>query len=130
MTRLFLSYRRDESAALAGRIHDRLVTEFGAENIFFDVDSIPFGEDFREHIASMVRQCDAMLVLIGQNWTTVACVPFLSVGRRLAFPHAALSASSRRMTSGSRSIAIRSARAGASGVLRRCSQSRSVEMGR
>ena len=44
--------------------------------------------------------------------------------------YAALSASSRRMASGSRSIASRSARAGASGTLRCCSQSRKVVTGR
>jgi hypothetical protein len=44
--------------------------------------------------------------------------------------YAALSASNRRMTSGPRSMANNSARAGASGVLRCCSQSRKVVMGR
>jgi ATP-dependent protease HslVU (ClpYQ) peptidase subunit len=44
--------------------------------------------------------------------------------------YATLSASSFRITSGSRSIASKSARAGASGVLRCCSQSRNVVIGR
>ena len=44
--------------------------------------------------------------------------------------YAALSASNFRMTSGLRSMASRGARAGASGVLRCCSQSRKVVMGK
>ena len=50
--------------------------------------------------------------------------------RRICRYYAALSASNRRMSSGSRSIANNNARAGASGVLRCCSQSRKVVMGR
>ena len=53
------------------------------------------------------------------------------VGTRLKPKHyATASASNRRMTSGSRSIANNNARAGASGMLRCCSQSRSVVTGR
>ncbi|MGQ0677139.1 MAG: SUMF1/EgtB/PvdO family nonheme iron enzyme [Rhodospirillales bacterium] len=53
---------------MAGRIYDRLTARYGAENVFFDVDAIPFGVNFRAHIAGMVAQCDTMLVVIGRNW--------------------------------------------------------------
>src|SRR5712691_8394800 len=51
-------------------------------------------------------------------------------GLRRYAAYAVVSASSQRMTSGSRSIASNRARAGASGVLRCCSQSRKVVIGR
>ncbi len=38
--RIFISYRRDDSAGHAGRIHDRLNREFGGDLLFMDVDAI------------------------------------------------------------------------------------------
>jgi formylglycine-generating enzyme len=69
MPKIFLSYRRHESAAAAGRIYDRLRGHFGDGEIFMDVDSIPIGVDFREHITAAVDQCDILLAVIGRNWT-------------------------------------------------------------
>ena len=45
--RVFLSYRRNDDRHLAGRLRDVLATEFGAGNVFLDVDSIGGGKDFR-----------------------------------------------------------------------------------
>ena len=56
MTKIFLSYRRQDSAGAAGRIYDRLRTQFGADNVFVDIDSIPYGLDFRVKIASAVDE--------------------------------------------------------------------------
>src|SRR5882672_7435552 len=49
---VFVSYRREESAHAAGRIYDHLEKEFGYGNVFFDVEGIPIGADFRCHIRS------------------------------------------------------------------------------
>jgi len=53
---------------MTGRIYDRLVQRFGKEAIFKDVDNIPLGVDFRQHIDSIVKTCDVVLVVIGSNW--------------------------------------------------------------
>ena len=45
-TRVFISYRRDDSAGHAGRVHDRLEHEFGRDLLFMDVDAIPLGANF------------------------------------------------------------------------------------
>jgi TIR domain len=68
MSKIFLSYRRQDSAGVAGRISDRLRAHFGEDSLFMDIDSIPFGEDFREHIDSAVAQCKLVLALIGSKW--------------------------------------------------------------
>ena len=68
MAKIFLSYRRQDSAAMAGRIYDRLRAHFGSDAVFMDIDSIPFGEDFREHIDAAVGQCDVVLAVIGTKW--------------------------------------------------------------
>jgi hypothetical protein len=66
--KIFLSYRRDDSADASGRIYDRLVQRFGKEQIFKDVDSIPLGVDFREHLDNVVGRCSLVLVVIGDRW--------------------------------------------------------------
>lgn len=65
---IFISYRRDDSAAVTGRIYDRLVLHFGHEAVFKDVDSIPLGVNFRTYIDSIIAQCAVVLVVIGDRW--------------------------------------------------------------
>ncbi len=69
--RIFISYRREDSQHVAGRLFDRLTAEFGHGNVFKDVDSIPLGDDFREHLQNAVGICNVMFVLIGDKWTAV-----------------------------------------------------------
>ena len=66
--KLFICYRRDDSADVTGRIYDGLVRHFGRDSVFKDVDSIQYGLDFREVLEESVQQCDAMLVVIGRTW--------------------------------------------------------------
>ncbi len=68
MTRIFLSYRRDDSAGFAGRLADALEEEFGAGSVFRDVDDIRPGEDFVTAIQSRLREAAAVLVMIGPRW--------------------------------------------------------------
>jgi formylglycine-generating enzyme required for sulfatase activity len=75
MSKIFLSYRRQDSAGVAGRIYDRLRAHFGDDAIFMDIDAIPFGLDFREHIARAVGQCGVLLAVIGPQWAGQAGAP-------------------------------------------------------
>jgi hypothetical protein len=68
MAKLFISYRREDSGALVGRIYDRLVTHFGVDSVFMDIDSIPYGVDFRDHIGNAVGECDVFIAVIGKQW--------------------------------------------------------------
>jgi hypothetical protein len=68
MANIIISYRRSDSAAIAGRIRDRLAEYYGADAIFMDIDSIPFGIDFRQQIQEVVTKNHIMLVLIGPKW--------------------------------------------------------------
>jgi hypothetical protein len=69
MAKIFISYRRDDNAAMTGRIYDRLQARFGRKGIFMDIDTIPLGVDFRDHLHRAVGQCDALLAVIGRNWS-------------------------------------------------------------
>jgi hypothetical protein len=66
--RIFISYRRTDSADVTGRIYDRLVQRFGKELIFKDVDSIPLGLDFREYVGDVVGRCNLLLAVVGDQW--------------------------------------------------------------
>src|SRR5262249_3824547 len=68
MPHIIISYRRADSDAMAGRIRDRLANHFGDGSIFMDVDSIPFGIDFRDHIKKALAQNDILIAIIGPRW--------------------------------------------------------------
>jgi formylglycine-generating enzyme required for sulfatase activity len=70
-SKVFISYRRDDSAGHAGRVHDRLEREFGAGLLFMDVDAIPLGANFIKVLRDEVAKCDVLLALIGPNWLNV-----------------------------------------------------------
>jgi hypothetical protein len=69
MKKIFLSYRRDDSQAFAARLYERLVERYGKRHVFFDVDSIPIGVDFRVAIERHLSQCSVFLAIIGKEWT-------------------------------------------------------------
>ena len=70
MPKVFISYRRVDSAYFIGRVYDRLEAQFGGDNIFKDVENIPPGQDYREVLGNAVVWCDVMLVVIGPTWLT------------------------------------------------------------
>ncbi len=65
---IFLSYRRADSAAVVDHLYDRLVVKYGKDCIFRDIDNIPLGMDFREHIRTVIAECDIVLAIIGRTW--------------------------------------------------------------
>lgn len=70
MAKIFISYRREDSEYQADRLHSALSRYFknGGDDIFIDIDKIPLGTDFVDHLKNMVGQCEALLALIGRNW--------------------------------------------------------------
>jgi len=66
--KLFINYRREDSAPYAGRLYDRLTAHFGADQVFIDIDQIEPGEDFVEVINRKVGACEIAVVSIGPNW--------------------------------------------------------------
>src|SRR6187399_353236 len=68
MRNIFVSYRREDSSDVTGRIFDYLKTAFGEKHLFKDVDSIQLGTDFRDAIKQGVNQCHVLLAIIGDEW--------------------------------------------------------------
>ena len=69
--KVFICYRRDDSAGHAGRVWDRLEKEFGSDLLFMDVDAIPLGKNFVKVIREAVSKCDVLLAVIGPKWLTL-----------------------------------------------------------
>lgn len=67
---IFLSYRREDSQTWTERIADDLKQHFGNKAVFQDVEAIPPGVDFRQHLQSQLQHCRVVLVLIGPHWVT------------------------------------------------------------
>jgi TIR domain len=68
MPKVVISYRREDSAAIAGRISDRLKTRYGADSVYFDVENNRPGIDYRRHIYSTINKADVLLAVIGPKW--------------------------------------------------------------
>jgi len=71
MPRVFISYRRDDAAAEAGRIADFLREKLGDRDVFFDVETIKGGDDFAADIEKAVGCCDVLLAVIGKMWVSI-----------------------------------------------------------
>jgi len=68
---IFLSYRREDSRADAGRLYDGLSARFGADAVFMDIDDIVAGENFAEKLKETLSGCGTLLVVIGPRWHDV-----------------------------------------------------------
>jgi class 3 adenylate cyclase len=68
MLKIFVSYRREDTLAIVGRIGDRLRAQYGRSNVYIDVEITPPGVDFRHHFMSAIENCDVVLALIGEYW--------------------------------------------------------------
>ncbi|MGH8796088.1 MAG: toll/interleukin-1 receptor domain-containing protein, partial [Caldimonas sp.] len=70
-SRLFISYRRSDAESIARSLFEAFKARLGADRVFFDTASIPFGEDFRRVVGERIAQSAAVLVVIGPSWASV-----------------------------------------------------------
>ncbi len=68
MPKIAISYRRSDSEAMTGRIFDRLIAHYGKDAVFRDIDDIPLGIDFRQHINETLLKTNILLAIIGPEW--------------------------------------------------------------
>jgi len=68
---LFICYRREDTQDAAGRLRDGLVNAYGEARVFMDIDSVPLGIDFVEHVTEQIGKCSAVIVMIGKQWQTI-----------------------------------------------------------
>jgi hypothetical protein len=68
MSSVFVSYRRDETSGYAGRLIDRLNDHFGAERVFFDLQTLEPGVDWVEGLERALDECKVLIAVIGRHW--------------------------------------------------------------
>ena len=68
MAKIFLSYRREDGIARAGRIYDRLVSRFGEDKVFMDLSKITTGADFEDVLDRELESCEVFIAIIGEHW--------------------------------------------------------------
>jgi len=69
---IFVSYRRDDCEAEAGRLRTTLLDQFGDEAVFMDTSSIPPGAKWPSQISSALESAKAVVVIIGPEWIRIS----------------------------------------------------------
>ena len=76
MSKIFISYRRQDSRPVATLIYEPLAkhfeAKFGAGAVFMDVHGIPLGVNFRTYLNEQVAKADLLLALIADRWLASA----------------------------------------------------------
>jgi Caspase domain/TIR domain len=68
MTGIFINYRREDAPGVAGRLFDRLATNYSRREMFMDVDAMKPGLNFVKQIDEQISKCDVVLAIIGPGW--------------------------------------------------------------
>jgi hypothetical protein len=68
---VFISYRRQDSQDVVGRIYDKLIVKYGADNVIRDIDSLTIGRPFPEALDEAVTASAIILVIIGKHWASI-----------------------------------------------------------
>jgi hypothetical protein len=71
MPKIFICYRRSDTAMAAGLLRKELARHFGDQQIFRDKEDVPPGADWREEIRLVLSEpATIVLALIGSRWLT------------------------------------------------------------
>lgn len=69
--KIFISYRRDDSAVASRLLYKELAERVQGGSVFMDVDNIGYGDDFAAVIDRHLADADVVLVVIGPRWHQV-----------------------------------------------------------
>jgi formylglycine-generating enzyme required for sulfatase activity len=65
--KIFISYRRSETAWAARALYERLRRDFG-DRVFIDIEGLSLGVDFTRVIDEHLGFCEVMLAVVGHHW--------------------------------------------------------------
>jgi len=71
MSKVFVSYRREDTQGEAGHLLADLRRRFGEDRVFMDIAAIGPGEDFGLSIERAMADCSVVLVVIGRSWIDI-----------------------------------------------------------
>ena len=64
---IFISYRREDVPAAAGRIFDELSHSYGERSVFIDYANVLVGQEI-ERILDRLRDCKVLIAIVGPGW--------------------------------------------------------------
>jgi hypothetical protein len=65
---VFISYRRADTAWVAGRLYRDLSEHFGAKCVFMDIEGITAGDLWKDTLEHALESCSVGVVVIGPQW--------------------------------------------------------------
>jgi len=68
MPKIFISYRRQDSGAVARRLAETLSRSFGTHQVFIDTDSIRVAQNWKNAIQSALEEASVLIAVIGPQW--------------------------------------------------------------
>lgn len=69
--RIFVCYRREDSAGFARALKTVLGERYGKDQVFMDLDNIAPGQLWEDVVDRAVSHCDVLIALIGPHWLTL-----------------------------------------------------------
>lgn len=65
---LFISYRHKDDAWAVGHLRERLLGEFGREQVFFDTETLQAGDAWQQRIDAEIAASSAVVMVFGKDW--------------------------------------------------------------
>lgn len=82
---IFISYRRTDASAAAGRLHRDLCEHFGEKRVFLDIRGIAPSEAWEQAIEHAITGCKVGIVVIGPHWMKTAVASNAPSGRPIDY---------------------------------------------
>ena len=76
MSKVFVSYRHDDSEADAGRLYDTLAAELGQDAVYKDVENITIGRNWKRAVREALADSAAVLFVMGPDWRLSPAIEF------------------------------------------------------
>lgn len=68
MSKIFVSYRREDSGPITRRLAEGLARTFGPNTVFIDTDTIRFAQNWKQQIDNALNESSIVVVVIGSRW--------------------------------------------------------------
>lgn len=81
MSRVFISYRREDSRWASSAIAINIERTLGEGSVFMDIQSLPIGLHWKDELDAALDTCEVALVIIGDKW--LDCRDAMTGQRRL-----------------------------------------------
>jgi pterin-4a-carbinolamine dehydratase len=69
---IFISYRRADAAAEAGRLHSTILEDLGKNSVFMDISSIEPGALWPKELEDALNAAQILVVVIGPEWLRIS----------------------------------------------------------